>query len=55
VSDQFHAPAAFPPGGRMSNTHWIGGWQGLRAGLDVVVKKNSQPFPLSGIEPQPVV
>jgi hypothetical protein len=41
VSGQLHAPG----------THWIGGWMGLRAVLDAVVKrKNSQPPP--GIEPE---
>jgi hypothetical protein len=41
---------------RAPGTHWIGGWVGLRAGVDVVAKrKNSQPLP--GLEPpiiQPV-
>jgi hypothetical protein len=35
VSGQRHAPAAsFTPGERTPSTHWIGGWVGLRAGLD---------------------
>jgi hypothetical protein len=35
VSGQRHAPAAhFTPG-----THWIGGWVGLRAGLDAGARR----------------
>jgi hypothetical protein len=33
VGGQLHAPAALPPGKR-PDTHCIGGWLGLRAGLD---------------------
>jgi hypothetical protein len=39
----------FTPRERAPCTHWIGGWVGPRAVLDVVVKRNSQPPP--GIEP----
>jgi hypothetical protein len=39
MSGQFHAPAALPPGKEPPSTHWIGGWVGSRAILDVVVKK----------------
>jgi hypothetical protein len=34
VSGQRHAPAALYPLGKSPGTHWIGGWVGLRAGLD---------------------
>jgi hypothetical protein len=34
MSGQFHAQAALPPG-----THWIGGWAGTKAGLDVEGRK----------------
>jgi hypothetical protein len=34
VSGQRHAPTALYPRGRTPGTHWIGGWVGLRAGLD---------------------
>jgi hypothetical protein len=34
VSGQRHAPAALYSGERTPYTHWIGGWVGLRAGLD---------------------
>ena len=33
VGGQRHAPAALPPGKR-PGTHCIGGWVGLRAGMD---------------------
>jgi len=39
VIGQPHAPAALPPKERAPGTHWIGGWVGLRAGVDVVVKR----------------
>jgi hypothetical protein len=46
----------FTPRERVPCIHWIGGWVGLRAGLDAVVKKKiSRPLP--GLEPpiiQPV-
>jgi hypothetical protein len=29
----------FTPGVRDHGTHWIGGWVGLRAGLDTVTRK----------------
>jgi hypothetical protein len=34
VSGQCHALAALYPWERTPVTHWIGGWLGLRAGLD---------------------
>jgi hypothetical protein len=34
VSGQRHAGPRFTPG-----THWIGGWVGLRAGLDAGTRK----------------
>jgi hypothetical protein len=42
-------PSRFTPRERALGTQWTGGWVGLRAILDAVVKKNSQPPP--GIEP----
>jgi hypothetical protein len=33
-------PVLFTPGKSSPGTHWIGGWVGQRAGLDVVVKRN---------------
>jgi hypothetical protein len=38
VSGQLHTPAALPPG-RISGTHWIGGWVDPIAGLDDVKKR----------------
>jgi hypothetical protein len=38
VGGQFHAPTALPPMERAPATHWIGGWVGLRAVMDAVVK-----------------
>jgi hypothetical protein len=32
-------PDRFTPRERAPDTHWIGGWAGLRAVLDVVVKR----------------
>jgi hypothetical protein len=32
-------PGRFTPRERVLGTHWIAGWVGLRAGLDVVVKR----------------
>jgi hypothetical protein len=34
VNGQRHAPAALYPRERTPGTYWIGGWVGLRAGLD---------------------
>jgi hypothetical protein len=31
-------PGRFTPGEETPSTHWIGGWVGTRAGLDVMVK-----------------
>jgi hypothetical protein len=39
VSGQLHSPAALPPRERAPRTNWIGGWVGLRAVLDAVVKR----------------
>jgi hypothetical protein len=41
VSGQRHAPTALSPGERALDTHWIGGWVRLRAGLDVVEKRKN--------------
>ena len=50
VGGQRHAPAALPPGKR-PDTHFAGGWVGLRAGLDGCGKsrsyRNSIPGPSS--------
>jgi len=44
VSGQLHAPAAVAPGERAPGTQWIGGWEGLRARLDLEAKtKISSP------------
>jgi hypothetical protein len=51
VSGQLEAPAAFPPGKSEHGTHWIEGWMGPRADLDLVVKRKI--FPLPGLEPRP--
>jgi len=32
------------PGGKSSSTHWIGGWVGPRANLDMVVKRKDPCF-----------
>jgi hypothetical protein len=34
VSGQYHTPAAIYPREVTPGNHWIGGWEGLRAGLD---------------------
>jgi hypothetical protein len=39
VSGQHHAPAALYPRERTPGTHWIGGWLGLRAGLDAGARR----------------
>jgi hypothetical protein len=39
VSGQLHAPSALPSRERAPRTHWIRGWVGPIAGLDVVVKR----------------
>jgi len=36
VGSQFHAPVILTPGNN-SGTHYIGGWEGPIAGLDVLV------------------
>jgi hypothetical protein len=38
VGGQLHSPAALPPG-KEPMAHWIGGWVGPRAVLDMVVKR----------------
>jgi hypothetical protein len=38
MSCQIHASPALPRGKGLG-THWTGGWVGLRAGLDAVVKR----------------
>jgi hypothetical protein len=39
VRGQLHAPAVSPPRKKAPGTHWIGGWVGSKAVLDVVVKR----------------
>jgi hypothetical protein len=34
-------PGRFTPRERVPGTHWKGGWEGPRAGLDTVMKRNS--------------
>jgi hypothetical protein len=50
VSGQFHAPAALPTGETAPGTHWLGGWVGPIADLDVMEKRKILPLP--GIEPR---
>jgi len=51
VSFQLHVPAALSPGKKALSTHWIGGGEGLRTGVDAVGKiKISHPCSSS---PQP--
>ena len=38
VSVQLHTPAVFPPW-KSPSTHWIGGWVGPRASLDILKKR----------------
>jgi hypothetical protein len=53
VSGQLHAPAALALGKEPSDTHWIGGWVGPRAGLDDVEKRKFLTLP--GLELDPSV
>jgi hypothetical protein len=39
VSGQLHSPATLPPGKEPLGTHWVGGWMGPSAGLEMVVKR----------------
>jgi hypothetical protein len=39
VSGQLHAAATLLPGERVPTIPWTEGWVGLRAGLDMVVKR----------------
>jgi hypothetical protein len=41
MTGQLHAPAAFNTGERAPDTHWLGGWVGPRAGLDMVSKRKT--------------
>jgi hypothetical protein len=41
MSGQRHAPAALYLQERFPSTHWIGGWVGLRAGLDTEAGRQS--------------
>jgi hypothetical protein len=45
-------PGRFTPGERAPGTHWIGGWAGLRAGVDDLEKRKFLTLP--GLELQPV-
>jgi hypothetical protein len=44
VIGQLHAPTALFPRKELSCIHWIGGWVGLRAGLDEVVRRKIPSF-----------
>jgi hypothetical protein len=44
-------PSHFTHGERVPDTHWIGGWVGPRAGLDIVEKRKIVPLPV--FEPRP--
>jgi hypothetical protein len=50
VSGQFHVTVSFTSGERVTDTHWIGGSVGPRAGLNAVEKRKI--FPLLGIKPK---
>jgi len=50
VSSQLHATATLPPGKEPLVLTGIGGWVGLRAVLDAVVRRKI-PQPPPGIEP----
>jgi hypothetical protein len=45
MSDQLHAPAAFPRGEKAPGTHWIGDWVDPTAGLDDVEKRKLLTLP----------
>jgi hypothetical protein len=45
VSCQLYAPAALPRDNN-PDTHWMGGWVGLRAGPDAVVKRE---YPITAL------
>jgi len=38
-----YTPCSFTPGERASGTHWVGGWVGPSAGLDMVVRRKNCP------------
>jgi hypothetical protein len=42
-SGQLHASATLPPEGKVSGTHWTGGWVGPRVSLDAVEKGRIEP------------
>jgi hypothetical protein len=44
-------PGRFTPKERAPSSHWLGGWVGLRAGLDAVVKRNF-PSPCRDANPR---
>jgi hypothetical protein len=52
MSCQLHAPASLPPGKQPPGTHWIGGWVGLRVGLEDMEKRKFLTIP--GVELQPL-
>jgi hypothetical protein len=45
-------PCLFNPWGKARGTHWMGGWVGLRAGLDDMEKRKF--FTLTGLELRPL-
>jgi hypothetical protein len=50
VSGQRHTSTVLSTRERTPRTHWIGGWVGLKTGLDRGYRKNSLSLP--GIEPR---
>jgi hypothetical protein len=49
LCDQPQSRPRFTPGEKTSDTHWTGGWVGVRSGLDTEATENIL-LPLPGIE-----
>jgi hypothetical protein len=54
VNGQLHAPDTLPIVNELPGTHWIEGWMGYRAGMNVELKRKKS-LPLLGIKPQPSI
>jgi hypothetical protein len=52
VSGQLHVPDAKPVRKEPLVTHWIGGWVGPWAGLDIVAKGKKNPRPCREMNPE---